>query len=149
MSLTSTIKTRVQNLLTGDYAPNADFSIATGRFRLWDRDAGQIENAYDSTTERTFQVILQNITPIVPVNHLDGFALYEMDLVVKVSYYYTHLGDEIPEGTEEISGTGYYDDVIDRANTDYHDIHRTLSFYGNYGSLSPEVFSITINASVS
>lgn len=141
MSLTSTIKTRFQNLILGDYAPNASFSISTGRFRLYDRDAGQIENGYDSTTERRFQVICEGITPIVPVNHIDGYILYDMDVIVKVSYFYTHLGDDLTEGTDEVNGTGYYDDVIDRINTDFHDIQRVLTYYGNYGGLTPEVFN--------
>lgn len=144
MSATSVIRSRVQNLLTGDYAPIASFSIETGRFRLWDRDLGQIEKNYDSTSERRFQVVVQNLEPIVPINHLDGFALYNAELVVKVAYFYTHLGDDMPEGTAELSGTGYYDEILDRANTDYHDIQRVLTYYQNYGSLTTEVFSIEI-----
>lgn len=146
MSLTSTIKTRYQNLMLGDYAPVASFSIATGRFRLFDRDAGQIENGYDSTSERKFQIVCENIIPIIPVNHIDGYALYEFDLTVKVSYFYTHLGDDMTEGTDEINGTGYYDDILDRANTDFHDIQRVLTYYGNYGSLSPEVFNSSLKS---
>ena len=50
------------------------------------------------------------------------------------------------EGTDEINGTGYYDDVLDRANTDFHDIQRVLTYYQNYGSLSPEVFNIVLQS---
>lgn len=146
MSLTSTIKNRMENLITGEYAPVSRFSISTGRFRLYDRDAGQISDGYDSTAERKFQVSCQNIMPIIPVNHIDGYALYEFDLTVKVSYFYTHLGDDMTEGTDEINGTGYYDDVLDRANTDFHDIQRVLTYYQNYGSLSPEVFNIVLQS---
>lgn len=144
MSLTSTIKTRYQNLILGDYAPNASFSMATGRFRLFDRDAGEVEQGYDSTSERKFQVSFESIAPINPINHPDGFALYEADVLVKVSYYYTHLGDDLTEGSEEVNGTGYYDDIMDRIMTDFHDISRVLTWYGNYGGLTPEVFNTSL-----
>lgn len=144
MSLTSTIKSRFQNLILGDYAPNATFSIASGRFHLHDRDLGTIEENYDSTTERRFQVHFDSITPTVPINHLDGFVLYEAECVVKVGYLYTQSGDDLPEGSSDQLGTGYLDAIKDRAMTDYHDIQRTLTWYENYGGLSPSVYSVIL-----
>lgn len=144
MSLTSTIKSRFENLILGSYAPNASFSISTGRFKLHDRDLGTIEQNYDSTSERRFQVHFDSIATTVPENHLDGFVLYEADCVVKVGYYYTQSGDDLPEGSTDQSGTGYLDAIKDRAMTDYHDIQRTLTWYENYGGLTPSVYAVIL-----
>lgn len=146
MSLTNTIRKRFENLLLGSYAPNATFSISTGRFLLYDKENGQLENNFDSTSERKFQVSCGQQSYTVPLNHLDGFALYEMPVNIKVSYYNTNGGNEDTEGSSEEAGSGLYDEILDRAMTDFHDISRTVTWYENYGSLSPSVYMVTLEA---
>ena len=142
MSLTSTLRQRIENLILGTYAPSATFSIATNRFRLHDWDAGTLEQNTDSTIDRSFHVDMGAAIPDPSFNPLDGFCLYSAQVTVKVGYLYTHSGDGITENSSYDSGTGYLTDVVDRANTDMHDIIRTLTWHGNWGSLTPSVFGI-------
>jgi hypothetical protein len=146
MSLTLTIRQRLENLLSGAYAPYATYSFSTGRFYKHDRDLGPIEKHYDSSVERKFEVDLGPAFPLIQINPLDGFGLYEMEVKIKIGYMLTHSGDDQPEGSTEQAGTGYLDDIKSRANTDMHDIIRVLTWYQNYGGLSPDVFGITEKA---
>jgi len=143
MSLTLTIRQRFEDLLSGTYAPNAQYSFETGRFYKHDRDLGPIEKHYDSSVERKFEVDVGPAFPSITINNLDGFALYEVEVLIKIGYMLTHSGDDQPEGATEQSGTGYLDDIKSRSNTDLHDILRICTFYENHGSLSPEVFGVT------
>lgn len=142
MSLTSTIRERLQNLILGTYAPSATFSITTNRFRLHDWDAGTLEQNVDNTTDRAFQVDIGTATPDPQFNPLDGYILYSSQVKVRVSYLYTHGGDGLTENSTYDSGTGYLADILDRANTDMHDIIRTLTWHQNWGGLTPAVFAV-------
>lgn len=143
MASTKTIRQRIENILIGDFIPaDTRFSISSGRFKLHDKDTGSIEMNYDSVAERKIQVLCGPIGEIDSVNHMDGFGLYEFDLTVKVSYFLTNSGDDMPEGSTEIEGTGYIEDINDRANADSLDIKRCVTWYENYGGLTPDVFSI-------
>jgi hypothetical protein len=142
MSLTSTIQARIENLLLGAYAPSATFSIPEKRFRLHDKDAGALEKNSDATIDRSFQVDINAINVTTPFNPLDGYVLYNCTALIRVGYLFTHSGDYMTENSTYDSGTGYLDDVVDRANTDMHDIIRTVTWHQNWGSLTPAVFGI-------
>jgi hypothetical protein len=143
MALTTTLRQRFENLMLGTYAPSATFYIATNRFRLHDRDAGTLEQNVDNTIDRAFQIDFGPATADPSFNPIDGVCLYTAPVTIRVGYLYTHSGDGMTENATYDSGTGYVDDVVARANTDMHDILRTVTWHENWGSLAPALFGVT------
>lgn len=140
---TKNIRERIENILKGTYvSTNSIFSINQNLFKETDIDAGSIENQNAGASDRKFEVLAGEMKPIQEINHFDGFGLYESDFTVKISYFYTHLGNDLVEVLNSESGTGYLKDINDRANHDKFNIEKTLTWIEAFSGVSPEVFKV-------
>lgn len=143
---TKNIRERIENILKGTFvATNTTFSINQYLFKENDIDAGSIENQTAGSSDRRFEVLAGEIKPLQEINHFDGFGLYESDFTVKVSYFYTHLGNDLAEVLNSESGTGYLKDINDRANHDKFNIEKSLTWIEAFSGVSPEVFKVVSN----
>lgn len=142
MSLIREIQERLQALILGN-AGEAPFTIEQGRFRLLESETGSVEEGYESSSERTFEVEFDPGYPLEgPVNNLDGWYVQVIPFRVKVSYQLTNAGEVDSEGNTPQQGSGTVKDIKARAVTDIHDIVRVLTWYSNHSGLTPNVFSI-------
>lgn len=142
--LTKQIRQRIEDLVTGKYVPtNSTFSLPLNLLQINDPDTGSIIDQVSSASERKVEVLAGAIKQLNEINHYDGFVLYESDFTVKISYFYTHLGNDLTEVLSSESGTGYLKDINDRANNDKFNVEKTLTWNEAFGGISPEVFLVS------
>lgn len=136
----SAIRARIQDIILGDYV--GDFPITPGQFHMAAPDVATLGDHDLGTLERAVQVDIPNErVPIVPVDRVAGFGLYQYTLTVRVGYVLTGAGDAA-EGLGEQSGAGTLAAVQDRANEDRQDLESALGAWRNLGGLTPHVIDL-------
>ena len=140
MAYAEALLTRMEALLLGT-AGTAPWTVAAGHFTL--REGPESLELFPvDAVERKVDVDLGLPTPMRPVNHLDGYGLFQHPLVVRVAYTLTGAGDAFDAPGAQ-SGTATDTAVRNRAVADAHIIHGVLGYLGNWTGLTdPQVIDV-------
>ena len=141
--LTKPIRQRIEDIIINEYSiSDPNYTIPFGIFSLSLPDAETIEETISSASDRQVEILSGPILPVLEVNHIDNFGLYYSEFVIKVSYNYTHLGNNLEEVLIANSGDGYLKSINDRANSDKFNIAKVLTHYEAFGGVTPEVYKV-------
>lgn len=143
MSYGTVLRQRIEALICGETGTTR--TMAASRFHR--RAPGSMDPPADSS-ERAIEVEIgpPHDLPGQVNNPLDGHALYEHDVTIRVHYALTHAGGDLAEGLTEQHGPGTWDAVRDRATTDAHDLYAVLAWHENHAGTDPVIIDLAPTA---
>lgn len=115
-------------------------TMQAGRFHINSPD----DQDYASTAERRIAVTVgtrRRIGDLTP-NPLDGYVLYEHPVTVVIEYARTRAGGDLSERLGEQGNPGTDEAILDRMNSDQHDVEMVLGWYQNWSGLDPDLFNL-------
>lgn len=140
MAYADALQTRMEGLLLGTEGVSP-WTIPAGHFRLRG-GPDPLELVSVASAERLVDVDVGMPSPLKPVNHLDGYGLFQHPLTVRVSYTLTGAGD-VFDAPGAQSGTATDTAVRNRAVADAHAIHGVLGSLRNWAGLTdPQVIDV-------
>lgn len=143
MSVVKSIRTRFEQLLTGDYSINSTYAIMPDRFVIL--PANQ-QVAPDYNKERSCTVVVMPPLPLLPLNMCNTLALFTAKMTVAITYPITNRGNDDSEDETVTGGEFTRDAVQARMATDSLEILRVFSWSENVAGLTPTVCGCAISS---
>lgn len=144
MSVIKPIRTRFEQLLTGDYSINPTYSITSGRFHVLPSHIPDVLKAPEQTKERVCNIFVSAPRPLLPLNMCDTLHLYTAKMTVDIAYVLTNRGNDETEDETDTGGERTSDAVNARMGTDAVDIIRAFSWQDNFAGIDPTVCNCSI-----
>lgn len=135
MTVESAIRSRARALLF-EGAGASSWTVAAGHFHSVSPDAKSLERQPEDSLERAVELRFDTRTPLGRVNPINGYALYQQRLRVRVGYFVASAGGDDPERAGEQSGASTVDATEDRAATDRHILEAVLGWQPNWAAVS-------------